>query len=344
MRLRSIRVWVPTLRAEFNLVNSRVLRVVGITLIGALIVLAFLIPLPGRSLLGIAIQNALHTLAFAVFAFALDRYIARAPYILNRYSNSGPPLLAVLLGTTLLLGALAFLTELIQPSTGRSYSTQDILRDFLGIAIGHIAFLLYRPSMITHATRFMFSFALLALTLLGVSQVLWVWYLSTTKPVWPMLADFEHPRSLAFVRTNGINNIKRVSAPTNWIDNRSEVIRIVKDSTPYSGFSLFDFESDWRSLSYFKFDVFNPGDHTVELNLRINDTHHNNQYRDRFNRVFPLAPGASAITFAIDEVLTLGEPPDEGRTMDMSNINRLVFFMTTDYKGDSLYLDNIRVH
>ena len=120
---------MPTLRAEFNLVNSRLLRVIGIALVGVMIVLAFLIPLPGRSLLDNAIQNALHTLAFAVFAFALDRSIARAPYIVNRYGNSGTPLLAVLLGSTLLLGALAFLTELIQPSTGRSYSTEDILRD-----------------------------------------------------------------------------------------------------------------------------------------------------------------------------------------------------------------------
>ena len=300
--------------------------------------------MPGRSLLGNAIQNALHTLAFAIFAFALDRYIPQAPYINNQYGNSGPPLLAVLLGSTLLLGALAFLTELIQPSTGRSYSTEDILRDFLGIAIGHIAFLLYRPSMISNAKRFAFGFALLALTLLGVSQILWVWYLSMTKPAWPMLADFEHARSLAFVRANGIHNIKRVSAPTNWRDNRSKVIRIVKDSTPYSGFSLFDFEPDWRSLSHFKFDVFNPEDHTVELNLRINDTHHNNQYLDRFNRVFPLAPGASSITFAIDEVLTLGDPHNAGRTMDISAINRLGFFMTTDYRGDTLYLDNIQGH
>ena len=160
----------------------------------------------------------------------------------------------------------------------------------------------------------------------------------------PMLADFEHARSLTFVRSNGIHNIKRVSAPTNWRDNRSEVIRIVKDSTPYSGFSLFDFEPDWRSLSHFKFDVFNPEDHTVELNLRINDTHHNNQYLDRFNRVFPLAPGASSITFAIDEVLTLGDPHNAGRTMDISAINRLGFFMTTDYRGDTLYLDNIQGH
>ncbi len=333
---------MPTLRAEFNLVNSRLLRVIGIALVGVMIVLAFLIPLPGRSLLDNAIQNALHTLAFAVFAFALDRSIARAPYIVNRYGNSGTPLLAVLLGSTLLLGALAFLTELIQPSTGRSYSTEDILRDFLGIAIGHIAFLLYRPSVITKATRFTLGFALLALTLLGVSQIVWVWYLSTTKPAWPMLADFEHARSLTFVRSNGIHNIKRVSAPTNWRDNRSEVIRIVKDSTPYSGFSLFDFEPDWRSLSHFKFDVFNPENHTVELNLRINDTQHNNQYLDRFNRVFPLAPGASSITFTIDEVLTLGEPHNEGRTMDISAISSLGFFMTTDYVGDTLYLDNIR--
>ncbi len=339
----NIRVWVPTFLSEVIVVNSRLLRFVGIALLGVMIALAFLVPLPGQSFLGRAIQNALHTLAFGVFAFALDWYIARPGQTHRSDNRRAPSLSTVVLRSSLVLIALAILTELVQPLTGRSYSTDDILRDFLGIAIGHLVFIRYQPSAITGSTRFMFGFALLALILLGASQILWVGYLSTTKPAWPVLADFEHPQSLAFVRKNGKNNIKRVTAPTPWQVNRSEVIRIVKDSTPYSGFSLLDFKSDWRALSHFKFDVFNPEDHTVELNLRINDKHHNNQYNDRFNRVFALAPGATAITLAIDEMLSLGTA-DHGRTMDISTINKLVFFMTTDNMGDTLYLDNIRVH
>ena len=343
MRQANTVAWVlPTHLSNVNVVRF-FLRAVGIALLCVLIALAFLIPIPGQTFLATATLNALHTLAFAVFAFTLDWYIARPRRKEYRDNGVAPHISTVLLCSTLLLFSLAVLSELIQPSTGRSYSTDDILRDFLGIAIGHIAFLLYRPSALTGASRLTLGITMLFLLLVGVSQPLWFWYLSTTKPAWPMLADFEHPRALAYIKTDGSESVSRVTAPTNWQDNQSEVIRIKKDLTPFSGFSLLEFESDWRALSHFDFDVFNPQDHTVELNLRINDTNHNNQYHDRFNHAFRLAPGATAITFAIDDMLTLGAPRDDGRIMDISSIDGLVFFMTLGSAGDTLYLDNIRV-
>jgi len=324
-------------------VNNSFLRGLVVVLLCVLIALAFLVPLPGRTLLAIAIQNALHTLAFAVFAFALNWYIER-PIRTARLESSKPLISTVLLCSTLILFALAIFSELVQPSTGRSYSTYDILRDFLGIAIGHIGYLLFRYSPTFIASRFTLVFSLLVLVLVGLGQPLWFWYLSTTKPAWPMLADFEHSRSLAYIKTDDRSpSVAREAAPTDWQSNQSTVIRIDKDSSSYSGFSLFDFESDWRFLTHFEFDVFNPQDQTVELILRINDTHHNNQYHDRFNHIFQVAPGSNAMSIAIDDMLTLGSPRNDGRIMDISSISGLVFFMTLGSAGKTLYLDNIRV-
>jgi len=324
-------------------VGRRFLRLTVITLLGITVVLAFLVPLPERNVLGNTIQNALHTLAFALFTFVLDCYLTRQRKSSSDTQSDTPAISSTLLRVTFALVALALLSELVQPLTGRSFSIVDILRNFLGISIGHITFILFKQSPVLKKWRIPLMGLLAILTLLGINQPLWFWYLSTTKPTWPVLADFEHTRSLTYVRKLGGVSVTRVNAPTTWLENKSSVVEIEKDTRRYSGFSLFDFEQDWRSMTYFEFDVFNPENELVVLNVRINDTHHNNQYFDRFNQSIDVAPGASRITIPLATVLHFSESREDGRAMDLSSINKIVLFMTLDYIGKKLYLDNIQL-
>jgi len=324
-------------------VGRQYLRLTVIALLCITVVLAFLAPLPERNVLGGAIQNALHTLAFALFTFTIDCYISRPRQASSDTQSDVTRINTSLLRVTLVLITLALLSEFVQPLTGRSFSVVDILRNFLGIAIGHIAFLLFKSAAVIKKWRTPLTCLLAILTLLGINQSLWFWYLSTTKPKWPVLADFEHTRSLTYVRKLGGVSVTRVNAPSTWLENKSSVVEIEKDTRRYSGFSLFDFEQDWRSMTYFEFDVFNPENQIVVLKVRINDTHHNNQYHDRFNQSIEIAPGASRIALPLVKVLNFSESREDGRFMDLSSIDRLVFFMTLDDIGKKLYLDNIQL-
>ena len=73
--------------------------------------------------------------------------------------------------------------------------------------------------------------------------------------------------------------------------------------------------------------------------LRIDDTHHNGETSDRFNRVLRINPGLNPLAIRLSDV----QSSPRLREMDMGNIHRIVLFAVSPANPFSLYVDSLRL-
>jgi hypothetical protein len=96
---------------------------------------------------------------------------------------------------------------------------------------------------------------------------------------------------------------------------------------------------DWSRYKTLRFDIFNPGNRTVNIGVRIDDRDDYPDYPDRYNAEVDLHPGINSITIPL-ELLTTSRTL---RNMNLKNIRRFLIF--TGYQKDktTLYIDYIRL-
>lgn len=80
-------------------------------------------------------------------------------------------------------------------------------------------------------------------------------------------------------------------------------------------------------------------DQPVSVNLRIHDSVHNQEYRDRFNEKFTVVPGFNYFEIAIGDI----KAAPESREMKMERISHIKFFLNKAQSNTTLYIDNIQL-
>jgi VanZ family protein len=107
----------------------------------------------------------------------------------------------------------------------------------------------------------------------------------------------------------------------------------------FPGLELNEPYPDWRGYRALAFTVVSALDHPVALNIRIHDVHHDNRFRDRFNRTLTIAPGANQVVIAIDDIR---RAPDR-REMDLSQVRAILLFVHRPPAPLQLYLGPLRL-
>lgn len=120
----------------------------------------------------------------------------------------------------------------------------------------------------------------------------------------------------------------------------------VEANDDYEGFTIADPQmlQKFRDYSKLEFDVFNPQDKPVKLDLRADDAK-TKAYDTRHNDDNIVAkPGKSTISIYYGNLVRFSTRNDENpEILDAANLKLIGVFLTPDKKGNVLFVDNIRL-
>jgi hypothetical protein len=324
----------PTRRANTRLMARRVVWLGGAA---ALILIQIFVRGPGQRLLWSEVLNAGHAPLYGLVAVAILHVLEP-----GGGRREGPRVRLYLLALLLTVAA-GVLAELIQGVTGGDADPMDVARDAAGASAFLLAVSAFDPGLFHSRIRAHRPAAILLAAL-----TLAVTFASVTSTAadflqrdaaFPMLCEFETHWGRRFISENKVR-MEICAPPEGWTDPPSSgVARLTFQSGRYPGLAIREPHPDWRGFKELVFEVFSDNPEPIELDLRIHDRDHNNEYSDRFNRALTIEPGTNRISIALQDV----ESAPRGRRMNMSRIQALALF--ADHPGAPfvLYLDDLRL-
>jgi hypothetical protein len=96
---------------------------------------------------------------------------------------------------------------------------------------------------------------------------------------------------------------------------------------------------DWRGFKAFGFDVYNPGESEIKINVRIDDRDDFPDYGNRYNHSFFLKPGLTRVEIPVEALITSGTQ----RILDLKRIYSVAIFLGHPKQKYILYLDAVRL-
>lgn len=308
-------------------------------LMAAVLAVLALVPIPTRTLLQSTLLDAAHVPAYGLFAWITLWRARRAP----RWSRSGrrrPYLVALLLTV-----AVGTLTELSQVLDRRDASVADGARNLAGagaalllaLALESWPRLTARRRRLARGVLATTAAALLLLSLRPVATVVRCY--RQRQASFPQLCDFHARWQQAFL---GLEHaaVRSVDAPASWQAHRGQrVARISMWAGATPALILREVQPDWTGYDRLVFEVFADSLRPHEVELRIDDIHHDNQYSDRFNRTLFIRPGATRFEIPLGDV----EQAPRTRKLDLRHVRSLTLFLQQPARTYALHLDAFRL-
>ena len=288
--------------------------------IAALIVALNTINLPGNTYLVRAIHNAGHFPFFGVLSLLLFALISIffGDIIRNRLW-----LYILTLVVSAVIGILHEFSQIIGP---RDADVWDLGRDISGAASFLGLRLIYdrkmKDSLMNRYRRIksLIVFVVLILILINLIPIVaWGGAYVYRDRKFPVICGFESVWENKFLNTQNAE-IRQTLPPENW-DNSGggRVGKLTFFKAYYPGLEIEEPYPDWTGYDIFTFKVFMEMDSAVCLTVRIEDSYHNNDYEDRFNRTFIIETGLNKISIPLREIRTAPATRD----MDMSEIRAI---------------------
>ncbi|MCP4705582.1 MAG: hypothetical protein GY865_13360 [candidate division Zixibacteria bacterium] len=260
----------------------------------------------------------------------------------RRYSN---PLVHYAIAF-FLTGLMGFVTELFQYFTPRDADIWDIVNDVIG-AICFLGFYLTldrRVSItgmaINNKLKYFIRLIVFLLGLFMITPtVVWIAAYSNRNLSFPDICTFELPWEQKFVFADN-DHINIVPAPFNSDDlGVNHVGQMLIDNVGNSSFLIGEPYIDWTGFENFTFIVFSKHDESINLEFRINDWWHDNNYYDRFNRTLIIKPGLNKIIIPLEEV----KNAPNSRVMKMNKIKAIVLFTEYPIENFDVYIDDFKL-
>jgi hypothetical protein len=227
--------------------------------------------------------------------------------------------------------------ELVQYTIQREPDIGDVGRNVLGAIVAVVFFSPARHEL--HYRRLWLA-RVLTLLLVAVpvlSLLMTIFDEKNARDEFPILASFESRGELK--RWSGSANFSRLDQHTTHGDYS---LQVDLGTEQYSGVSLGYFEGDWNGFYMLSVDIFNTESSMLSLTLRIHDQQHgrsNQLFQDRFNRSFTLNPGWNTLQIPLQDIASA----PEGRTMDLSAIENLAFFVIAEKTRTTIYMDHLHL-
>lgn len=245
---------------------------------------------------------------------------------------------------TLLLGITGEIAQYFFTST-RYAEPKDVITDALG-AIAGLSLFARQDSKLQ--LRVLHRNLLLGIGLTAVTAVLIPLMWSSTFYIkrWsqtPDLVMFESDSGFHFLHA-GNSEIMIAAIPPSWSNDRDKtqaaLYVIPGNQNRWAGITLEEPVRDWSQYNQLVLNVINPHDDLLEINLRIDDRQHNQEFDDRFNRALHITP-QTRTTFRIP-ISEISSGPVM-RKMDIHNITKLVLFTDVQHNSHSFYLCQMRL-
>lgn len=242
-----------------------------------------------------------------------------------------------LLGLGLVSLGIGAAIELAQAAVGGSADPWDVVRDGGGIVVASLwAASQWRD--VRAASRWLLRSAALVIALGFLLPTLGALAdEARARRQFPVLADFGARSELS--RFGSSARSPAVLERATRADGGHQVLHLFLSPGTYPGLTFEFFPRDWRGWGYFVLDCTNPGDAPFPLTIRINDRTHNQEYADRYNRTFTLAPGANEIRIPLADV----EAAPRTRKLDLGNVALVVAFSYNLREPRDLLLRQLRL-
>jgi len=244
---------------------------------------------------------------------------------------------------TIAIGGLHEYSQIMGP---RDADIWDLARDAAGAITFLGLYMIYDRRMIAfwakwdRKIKFLFYAAALLMTLsILMPSALWGGAYLYRDHNFPTICDFESVWGYKFLKTQDAE-LEKISTP--YIAEGvagNNVGRLTFLIAKYPGLAIEEPYPDWSGYKLLNFTVFSELDSTVKISIRIEDSLHDDDYNDRFNRTFSIDPGLNKVSIPLDEIR---EAP-LSRDMDMTDIRAIHLFA---YKPDdefAMYLDDFRL-
>jgi hypothetical protein len=294
------------------------------------LVLALVEP-PDRTLFWDTVFDASHALLFGLVVLLvrslLDR--PRAPAAADeapagRRLDGARRLSA--LGITVVLAGASELLQLLQP--GRQASMADFLRD----VVGAVAFLLLHCAMAGRARgedggawrprvrAAGIAIALILAVLVPVASVVGVYVARTL--AFPTLYRLDGAwRERPFVHARQAHQVTRPGAAGRGPGAQASTCFDLQPAK-YAGVTLDEPYPDWSGFERLVFTISNPSSAPLEITIRVHDHWHDQRYEDRFNRLFPVAPGTHRIEIPLEAITHAPRTRD----LDLTRVRGIALF------------------
>lgn len=251
--------------------------------------------------------------------------------------RDGRTIRAVLLPTLGGTALLAIVIEVVQPLTGRSASLEDALNGLAGILLAGLAALLHerRAGLLPWMTAL--SLTILAFVAAGLPLVRAVSLHRARTHALPRIASFEEPWEAHFFEPSEPNKSELALVPA---PGRSgTALRFAAIPGAYRGVAYRAQGLSLEGWSSLVFAVYLEGASEGGINVRIDDDEDCREHDNRFNKTIPVKPGWNEVRIEVDEV----RAGPQNRTLNVTAIDRIVFFLTPDDDAPGLILDDIRL-
>ncbi|UCG61424.1 MAG: VanZ family protein [Candidatus Zixiibacteriota bacterium] len=292
--------------------------------------------LPLNTFLWREIQNTGHTPFFGVISLLLLGISLRT---LDRRLKHRWHHYLLALGACIFLGAVTEFAQLIGP---RDADFGDLIRDIAG-AISFLGVFMYfdRGMKVSISFRQRMGVLALALAVLVISFVplalLSETYVHRSR-AFPVICDFDSRWSRRFLSTTDAR-VEIVRSPDVWLSGRGKVGKLTLRSGDFPGMAIVEPYPDWREYTALRFDLYSPADTAIIIRIRIEDSHHNDEYTDRFNKIMAVLPGDSQISIPISDVRVA----PAGRELDLGSVGPIHIFTVNLIRQHTLFIDNIRL-
>jgi len=266
------------------------------------------------------------------------------PYVKQKMEVSKSPVFVVF-QFIFYIFILAAGVELAQLTVDRKASFSDLRKDTLGIVITFQTYLLFNE-IIDKKWKLSYVFTLLwcLFELHPVSEAaLDRWRMGQSMP---NLANFETETELLRWSEGSYERLPSevLKFSGNFASHpkkiNNHVLKIALNTKRYTGIVGAGLFRDWSEYRALQFDIYNPNDYLLRLNIKVEDASAMSKgmaYHNRFNGTYKLHPGSNRIQVPLDEI---ANAPYE-REMDLSAIQRLSLFFSRLPESSFIYLDNV---
>jgi hypothetical protein len=278
----------------------------------------FWAPDPDASLRSLLALHDLGHVAASGLVAALLAYALSAGSRPTARARAGAIWLAA--GAALALGAGV---ELAEAATGLNGDPWDVVRDGGGALLVALMLTARDPELSAAMRAALAGAALSTLVACVYPTAAALYDEARARAQFPVLASFETTTELSRFRfEEGME--PRIVPTTDDEGRAASGMRLRLPPGRYPGFELSYFPRDWRGARALRLLIVNPEPTPIELNVRIDDAEYD--YRldraDRYDRAFPLSPGANRIEIPLSDVAMA----PRGRRFDLERVQTLLVY------------------
>ena len=233
--------------------------------------------------------------------------------------------------------SFAFSTEILQIFNSRDADPLDFLFNFCGITVAVLWIVLKNSSSekIKRSIK-IYIVALLSIIMssffYGFSSIIYTQY--RYSEMLPLLADFENRWELERLVTRGTTQFE---LSTEHVGHGSFCLEVNFDLSRYSRVDVRAIPSNWSQYQTFCFDVFNPREEVIDLNVRFYDRH-SLQFAKQCGTTVKLNPGDNNIRIPIATI----KNSLPGFISKPGEVQKIVFYIFNPQKRYTLFFDYLR--